>query len=198
MPSISRTVTIDDPSTQGIEVYRGGYLTIAATCQDSAGSAVDITGAQIKFTAWDIEAGANEFQLVMTPVTDASWAANVVTFTAVAHGFAAADEVIVEDAGNTNYNGTYTVVSAPTANTFTAALVGDPGAWTTDGYVSDSTARITMTTQASGTFSILLTDTQTDTDCKIYRYSVWIKLAAGTEHHAAIGQFLILDGVYDS
>lgn len=198
MSSIARTFTIDDPSRQGLTLYRGGYLQIDGTLEDSDESAVDITGATIKFTVWDIEAGANEFQIVAQPITTATWSTNVVTFTAEGHGYSIGDAVTVEDCGNASYNGDYTVVSVPTADTFTAALVGDPGAFTTDGYVSMTAGRISITTEASGTFSIYLTDTQTDTDCKCYRYSLWIKLTGGTEHHAAIGVLRIDDGVYDS
>ena len=199
MISVAKTCTIDDPgSTEDIIVYAGGYLQIDYTCVDSDASAVDLTGATIKFTVWDIEAGANEFQLVLQPVTDASWTTNVVTFTVADHGYSVADSVVVEDCGNSSYDGTYTVVAVPTDNTFTAALAGDPGAFTTDGYVSMAAGTVSMTTPASGTFSVALTDTQTDTDCKQYRYSLWIKLTGGTEHHAAVGSFYIYNGVYDS
>lgn len=197
MSSISRNITIDDPLFgEELRVFRGSYLQIDFTTEDSAGAAVVLTAATVKFTAWDIQAGANEFQLIAQPVTGGTWASSVVTFTCTAHGYAAADIVIVEDAGNTNYNGTYTVVAAPTADTFTAALVADPGAWTTNGYVSESTARIEMTTPASGLFTVHLRDTQTDTDCKTYRYSVWIKLTGGAEHHAVAGNLRILDTSY--
>jgi len=197
MSSISRTITIDDPIfAEEIRVFRGSYLQTDFTVQDMAAAAVVLTAATIKFTAWDIQAGANEFQMVTQPVTGGTWTSNVVTFTCTAHGYVEDDVVVVEDAGNANYNGTYTVLADPTANAFTAALVGDPGAWTTNGYVSESGARIEMTTPASGLFSVHLTDAQTDTDCKTYRYSVWIKLTGGTEHHAAAGNLRILDTSY--
>lgn len=197
MSSLSKTCTVDDPSSEELVVYRGGYLQVDYTCLDSAGAAVSLAGATIKLTVWDIEAAANEFQLLLQPVTDGSWATSVVTFTAAAHGYSVGDVVIVEDCGNTSYNGTHTITAIAT-NTFSAALGSDPAAFTTDGYVSESAGRIAMSTPASGTFSVYFTDTQTDTDCKTYRYSLWIKLTGGTEHHAAVGNFRIFDGVFDS
>lgn len=196
MSSLAKTCTIDDPSTESIEVYRGGYLQLDYTCKDSAGSAVSLASGAIIFTAWDVEAGANEFQLALRYVSTATWLSNVVTFTTAAHGYTAGDSVTVEDCGNTSYNGTYTVVSAPTANTWTAALGSDPGAFTTGGYCSEN-AQIVMTTPASGTFSVYLKEANTDTDCKTYRYSIMVTLSGGTEHHAAVGKFRILDGVWD-
>lgn len=194
-PSITKTCTIGDPSTESIEVFRGCTYQIDYTCKDTTGTAVSIASAKIYFTVWDIEAGANEFQYKVQPVSTASWATGSVTFTSTAHGYAVADIVAVEDCGNTSYNGTYTI-TAKDANTFTAALVSDPGAFTTAGYVSKSDGKITMTTPASGTFSVLLSETQTDTDCKMYRYSVRVEFSGGLDYHAAVGIFRILDGVY--
>jgi hypothetical protein len=195
--SIAKTCTIDDPSTEDLSVYKGDHLTYAYTLKDDAGTAVSIASASIYYTVWDIESGASQFQLICKPVTAGTWASSVVTFTVSAHGFAAGDSVTVEDCGNTSYNGTYTVVSAPTADTWTAAKGSDPGAFTTAGYCSEGGA-VTMTTPASGTFSVNLTDTETDTDAKTYRYSIFVVLSDATEHHAAVGKFRILDGVYNT
>jgi len=199
--SLSKNIKVDsldtDAQADDIELRHGSYLQLDYTTYASDGStAIDLTGATIRFTCLDIEGEANEFQLLLQPITDASWAANVVTFTCTAHGYVASDTVTVEDCGNGNYDGAYTVVSAPTADTFTAALVGDPGAFTTDGYVSETTGRITMTTEASGTFSVYLTDTQTDTDAKTYLYDIHITLGGGTEHHAAWGKLRIYPTPY--
>jgi len=195
-PSIAKTCTIGDPSVENVEVYRGATFQLDYTCKDEDGTAVSIASAKIFFTVWDIEAGANQFQYLVQPVTAGTWTSNVVTFTATAHGYEVGDIVIVEDCGNTNYNGTHTV-TAETDDTFSAALGSDPGAFTTAGYVSKSDGRITMTTPASGTFSVLLSETQTDTDCKVYRYSIRIEFSGGSDYHAAVGLFRILDGVYD-
>jgi len=187
MSSISMTLTVDDfiKPDDDIIVYRGSYLQIDCTAVESDGStAIDLTGSTIRFVAYDIEGATAEFTLLMQPITTATWSADVVTFTAVGHGYVATDSVTVEDCGNSNYDGTYTVVAVPTDDTFTAALVGDPGAFTTDGYVSEG-AKITMTTEAIGTFSIFLTDTETDIDAKTYLYDIHIVLTGGTEHHAA-------------
>jgi hypothetical protein len=198
MSSISMTLTVDDfiKPDDDIVVYRGSYLQIDCTAVESDGStAIDLTGSTIRFVGYDIEGAANEFVLTMQPITTATWSADVVTFTATAHGYVATDSVTVEDCGNSNYDGTYTVVSAPTADTFTAALVGDPGAFTTDGYVSEG-AKITMTAEASGTFSIFLTDTETDVDAKTYLYDIHIVLTGGTEHHAASGKLRVYPSAY--
>ena len=66
-----------------------------------------------------------------------SWSGNVVTFTTTAnHGFATGN--IVEVAGSTPaaYEGTYTITGTPTATTFTASAIGDPGTWITGGTVT--------------------------------------------------------------
>jgi hypothetical protein len=199
--SLSKSIKIDsldtDAQADDLELRRGSFLQLDYTVYASDGStAIDLTGATVRFTALDIEGDANEFQLVMQPITTATWSGDVVTFTATAHGYVATDTVAVEDCGNTDYNGNYTVVSAPTVDTFTAALTPDPGAFTTDGYVSQYPGKITMTTEASGTFSVYLTDTQTDTDAKTYLYDIHIVLTGGTEHHAAWGKLRIYPTPY--
>jgi len=198
MSSITLSLTVDEfgKPDDDIVVPRGSYLQVDCTVNASDGStAIDLTGAQVRFVGYDIEAGANEFVLLIQPITTASWSANVVTFTAEAHGYAIADSVTVEDCGESNYDGTYTVVSVPSADTFTAALIGDPGAWGTDGYVSKG-AGITMTTEADGTFSVFLTDTETDVDAKTYLYEIHLVLTGGTEHHAAEGKLRIHPSAY--
>jgi len=71
-------------------------------------------------------------------VTNGAWAAGVVTITVATHGYFLGDIVIVSGCGNANYDGIYTIVAVPTASTFTAYLVNNPGAFTTNGTARDT------------------------------------------------------------
>lgn len=66
-------------------------------------------------------------------ITAASWAAGVVTFTAAGHTLAVGDKTTVASVTPSGYNAVYTVLTVPDANTFTAALASDPGAYTSGG-----------------------------------------------------------------
>ena len=70
-----------------------------------------------------------------TPVniTGASWSAGVVTFTANAHTLAVGDKTTIAGITPSGYNGVYIVTSVPNANTFTATLASDPGAYVSGG-----------------------------------------------------------------
>ena len=70
-----------------------------------------------------------------TAITGASWTTSVVTFTAPEHGLATGNSVVVSGVTPIGYNGTYTVVSVPNANSFTAALTTNPGTFTAGGKV---------------------------------------------------------------
>lgn len=67
--------------------------------------------------------------------TGVTWLANVVTVTSAAHGFNAGDNITIRNILPTNYNGNYTIV-ATTTNTFTYALVSNPGTYTSGGAIS--------------------------------------------------------------
>jgi len=57
-------------------------------------------------------------------ITNTVLTANVVTITtSQAHGFAVGNRVIITNATNATYNGTYTIATVPTSTTFTYALV---------------------------------------------------------------------------
>jgi hypothetical protein len=83
-------------------------------------------------------------------VTAGTWAADVVTITQTAHGYDVGTIVVVSGCGNANYDDTYTLLSVPTVDTWTAALVGDPGAFTTagTGIQAQSTTRLIDETKA--------------------------------------------------
>ena len=67
-------------------------------------------------------------------ISSATWAADVVTFnTSAAHTLAVGDKTTIAGVTPSGYNGVFVVVSVPDSDTFTAALVGDPGAYTSGG-----------------------------------------------------------------
>ena len=69
-------------------------------------------------------------------VSTASWTTGVVTFTATAaHTFAIGNSVVVTAVTPTGYNGTYTITGIG-STTFTAALVADPGTYTSGGTIT--------------------------------------------------------------
>lgn len=68
-------------------------------------------------------------------VSNASWTGGTVTITSNNHGFLAGDVVDVAGITPSGYNGTYTVATAST-NSFTYALVSDPGSYSSGGTVS--------------------------------------------------------------
>jgi hypothetical protein len=138
--------------------YSGGAATSAAldvkyklcpTDQMSHQGATAITGPGGGLTAairkCDVAHEQGMARQTQRVISGGTWAADVVTFTTSAdHGWVADDIVVVAGCGNANYDGTFTVVSAPTSTTWTAALIGDPGAFTTAGTgdQSHSTTRI--------------------------------------------------------
>lgn len=69
-------------------------------------------------------------------ITNASWAANVVTITSNDHGFIAGDRVNIKSVDPVGYNVTGTTVVSVTTNTFTYALGTDPGTYNSGGTVS--------------------------------------------------------------
>ncbi len=69
-----------------------------------------------------------------TTITAASWASDIVTFTAPEHGLAVGNSIVVSGVTPAGYNRTYVVLSADT-DSFTAALTMNPGAYTGGGKV---------------------------------------------------------------
>lgn len=86
------------------------------------------TSSSINFGAeWNLSfAGVSCAETAQTGVT-ATWAAGVATFTKTAHGYAVGDKIVTTTFTPTGYNGTLIVASVPTADTWTAAIVADPG-----------------------------------------------------------------------
>ena len=81
-----------------------------------------------------------EFQMIgnsadETPIniTGATWSGGVVTFTSPSHTLAVGDKTTVAGITPSGYNAVYIVTSVPNANTWTAALASDPGAYTSGG-----------------------------------------------------------------
>lgn len=69
------------------------------------------------------------------PVTAATWSANVATLTSAAHGYSIGQTVLVAGITPGGYNGTVSL-TAVTTNTFSYALVGNPGSGTVFGTVT--------------------------------------------------------------
>lgn len=66
-------------------------------------------------------------------ITGATYSNGIVTFTATSHGLAVNDLVTVSGVTPSGYNGSYRVLTVPTANTFTVALASNPGAYSSGG-----------------------------------------------------------------
>jgi len=74
-------------------------------------------------------------------VTNVALTSNVATITtSAAHGFAAGDTVVVADLTNTDLNGTFTIVAAPTTTTFTYAKTASDITSTSDTGTADVAA----------------------------------------------------------
>ena len=68
-----------------------------------------------------------------TNITGATWSGGVVTFTNTSHTLAVGDKTTVAGITPSGYNGVYVIASVPNANTWTATLASDPGAYTSGG-----------------------------------------------------------------
>lgn len=66
-------------------------------------------------------------------ITGASWSSNTATYTCASHNFVVGDEVTIAGVSPSGYNVTDVVIIAVTTTSFTIALVGDPGVWTSGG-----------------------------------------------------------------
>lgn len=88
----------------------------------------------VNFTApWNIAFLGQSCAETAINITAASWAGGVATYTATAHTLAVGDVTVVAGATPSGYNGTFTVASAPDANTFTVAMAADPGVYVIGG-----------------------------------------------------------------
>lgn len=111
---------------------------------------VPITDEQFEFVSgWEIDkkfASTTEivvascvgaYAALTTPY--ASWTSSVITFTATAHGLLAGYTVTVAGVSPSTYNGSYTVITVPDANTITVTKTTDPGAYTSGGTLASNT-----------------------------------------------------------
>lgn len=75
-------------------------------------------------------------------ITGTSWSAGVATFKSTAHGLIVGQAVailnVVSSSTTYSYNGSFIVATAADANTFTVAMVNDPGTWTSGGTATGS------------------------------------------------------------
>lgn len=91
-------------------------------------------------------------------ISAASSNATTMTITAVGHGLAPADDIIVEEVTPTGYNGKWTVATAPNADTLTITSAADPGTGTVFGNVREQEPEGTAVTVAvSDASSITIT-----------------------------------------
>ena len=92
--------------------------------------------------AWEIAFAAQSCAETAQTAVTATWAAGVATFTKTTHGYAVGDKIVNTLFTPSGYNATFIVASVPDANSWTAALVADPGGAGSGG----STSRISNVT----------------------------------------------------
>ena len=104
---------------------------------------IDSFPTDLSYTATGGMAAAGYALTVATPapktVTAASWTAGIATITATAHGFAVGDVVTVAGMTPAGYNGVVTVLTVPTANTFTYAVAATLAASSVNGTAAAGT-----------------------------------------------------------
>lgn len=160
---------VNGPFEAGVSLVIQGGTTPVATVVDAEQRAwIEVVGGEItttpavftiprlgKFTVtgdWFYPKTATPFALA----TGTSWTANVTTYTTVAaHGLAVGSIVRVTGTNPVGYNGTYTVVTVPSATTFTAAQPINPGVWVSGGFgwgeiTTNGVAQQTIQLPASG------------------------------------------------
>lgn len=72
------------------------------------------------------------FSPILRNISSATWTGGAATITVPAHGFIVGDSVTIAGVTvNTGYNGTFTIATTPTADTFTYAVADPGGAGTT-------------------------------------------------------------------
>lgn len=86
---------------------------------------------------WVEITGGNNVASATKPVTSCTRVSDVVTVTCTSHGLTAGDRVTIGGTSVSAYNATWTVASAPDANTFTFTISGTP-ADATGGYLQKS------------------------------------------------------------
>ncbi len=98
-----------------------------------------------------------EVQSAAATVTAASWADDVVTYTAAGHGFLPGQLLTVESSSPADYDVVDAVILNVTNDTFSVAMVGDPGTW-----VSGSSATVYEVYPCAGSRTALLANVATD------------------------------------
>lgn len=106
-----------------------------------ADSLVDLEGHIISpLVSWDFDAQELVPYVAAYPanvITNATWAANVVTFTTTSgHGVGVGNVFDISGFTPAAYNGTYVALAGTVGSTLVAALVGDPGADTVQGQLN--------------------------------------------------------------
>lgn len=96
-------------------------------------------------------------QSASATITGATWASGTATFTASAHGFNIGQEVTITGVTPSGYNVTDVAITAVTTNTFSCAIVADPGAWSSGG-----SAYVYEWYPSAGSQTALIANIQTD------------------------------------
>jgi hypothetical protein len=143
-----------------IPITAGGTGSTTASAARTALSAAasgansDITSLSGLTTPLSVAQGGTGVQVTRT-ISNVALTSNVVTITtSVAHGYLANDSVTVTATTQTTVNGTYTIISIPTSNTFTYAKTASNISSTVDTGSVVSSSNIKMA-NASGILSVV-------------------------------------------
>ena len=120
--------------TYYISLNPSGESSLYRTKLNAAGTLVDeelVEGVQDMKITYGVDYAD---PALATNITSASWASGVVTISAVAHGLVANDLINISGATPSTFDGTF-IVSSSSTDTFTVALVANPGAFTGGGTV---------------------------------------------------------------
>lgn len=114
--------------------HLGGPNAVSGAGMQYSSSSSGIATPTIDFSLpWEVRARLQSAAETAVNITSASWSGNVVTFGATGHTLVVGDKTVVAGVTPSGYNGTYIVLTVPEANTFTAELLSDPGAYTSGG-----------------------------------------------------------------
>lgn len=132
-------------STTKPVTFTGGTEVVAATAEATIDASGAVTAIAV-LTGGEYSVAPTGVSVESTPVAivSASWLARVATIVATGHGFLTGYSVTIAGMDPIAYNGTYSITVID-VDTFTYALVGDPGATVTTGTATIVTVEPTVT-----------------------------------------------------
>lgn len=149
-------------STTKPVTFTGGTEVVAATAEATIDASGAVTAINV-LTGGEYSVAPTGVSVESTPVaiTSASWLADVATIVAPGHGFLTGYSVTIAGMDPIAYNGTYSITVID-VDTFTYALIGDPGATVTTGTATSVTVEptVTITTAAIDTPNLTMTTQQ--------------------------------------